>query len=85
VKFHLSVMEFFYARYFLALTGASVSAENIEANAATSENVAGKAITAKEFVHALDRRLAELNRMSIGFDATKLPSTTAFKVSRNDL
>lgn len=42
---------------------------------ATGADSSGKAQDPSSFVHALDRRMAELNRVAIGFDATKLPSS----------
>jgi hypothetical protein len=44
---------------------------------ATGENVAGQKQKPGEFVHVLDRRMAELNQIPIGFDATKLPNASA--------
>ena len=41
---------------------------------ATGADSSGKAQETSSFVHALDRRMAELNRVAIGFDATKIPS-----------
>jgi hypothetical protein len=38
---------------------------------ATGENSMGKVQSPKAFVHVLDRRMAESNRVPIGFDATK--------------
>lgn len=47
---------------------------------ATGEDRTGQPLPPKDFVHALDRRLAELNQIPIGFDASRIPtSSEAFK------
>ncbi len=140
--FHQDITVFFYARYYMALTIASVAGllaaamlvlltrigwerahpalkatfmaaagvtaffaafpgmfrqnENIAENAAlyaaysnleneilsylaTQEDFEGKALRPAAFVHTVDRRLVDLNRIAIGFDATKLPASAAFQ------
>lgn len=140
--FHQNITVFFYARYYMALTIASVAGllaaamlvlitrigwerahpvlkatfmaaagvtaffaafpgmfrqnENIAENAAlyaaysnleneilsylaTQEDFEGKALPPAAFVHTVDRRLVDLNKIAIGFDATKLPASTAFQ------